>query len=115
MATAIRPRARAGAHFACSACAAISPRWVGRCPACGRWNTIARIDAAPRPSGAAVAASAITLRDVSTDAAQPLPTGVPELDRVMAGGVVAGSVTLLFGPPGIGKSTLLFQLLAALA
>jgi DNA repair protein RadA/Sms len=58
---------------------------------------------------------AIALRDVSTDAARPLPTGLAELDRVMAGGVVAGSVTLLFGPPGIGKSTLLFQVLAALA
>jgi DNA repair protein RadA/Sms len=76
---------------------------------------MARIDAAPRLGSVAPAPSAIALRDVSTDAAQPLPTGVAEWDRVMAGGVVAGSVTLLFGPPGIGKSTLLFQVLAALA
>ena len=55
---------------------------------------------------------AVVLRDVSSDGARPLPTGVSELDRVMGGGVVAGSVTLLFGPPGIGKSTLLFQVLA---
>ena len=74
-----------------------------------------RIDAAPRLGSVDTAPSAIALRDVSTDAAQPLPTGVAEWDRVMAGGVVAGSVTLLFGPPGIGKSTLLFQVLAALA
>ena len=55
------------------------------------------------------------LADVSTDGIHPLPTGVSELDRVMGGGVVAGSVTLLFGPPGIGKSTLLFQVLSSLA
>jgi DNA repair protein RadA/Sms len=57
----------------------------------------------------------MALCEVSTDAAHPLPTGLAELDRVMAGGVVAGSVTLLFGPPGIGKSTLLFQVLSSLA
>jgi len=58
---------------------------------------------------------AVPLREVSSDGARPLPTGVDELDRVLGGGVVAGSVTLLFGPPGIGKSTLLFQVLSALA
>jgi DNA repair protein RadA/Sms len=57
----------------------------------------------------------VPLRDVSTEGARPLPTGVGELDRVLGGGVVAGSVTLLFGPPGIGKSTLLFQVLSSLA
>ena len=76
---------------------------------------MACIDPAPRLESVDSTPSAIALRDVSTDAAQPLPTGVSEWDRVMAGGVVAGSVTLLFGPPGIGKSTLLFQVLAALA
>src|SRR6185312_6092333 len=54
-------------------------------------------------------------REVSAEGARPLPTGVSELDRVLGGGVVAGSVTLLFGPPGIGKSTLLFQVLSSLA
>ena len=76
---------------------------------------MACIDPAPRLGSVDTAPSAIALHDVSTDAAQPLPTGVAEWDRVMTGGVVAGSVTLLFGPPGIGKSTLLFQVLAALA
>ena len=74
-----------------------------------------RVDAAPRLRGVAPVPCAIALRDVSTDAAQPMSTGMAEMDRVMAGGLVAGSVTLLFGPPGIGKSTLLFQVLAALA
>ena len=82
---------------------------------CGGWNTIARIDAAPRLDAVISASSAVALRDVSTDEALPLPTGMAELDRVMAGGVVPSSVTLLFGPPGIGKSTLLFQVLTALA
>jgi DNA repair protein RadA/Sms len=58
---------------------------------------------------------AVPLRDVDGDAARPLPTGVSELDRVLAGGVVDGSVTLLYGPPGIGKSTLLFQVLSSVA
>jgi len=58
---------------------------------------------------------AVALREVSSEGARPLPTGVGELDRVLGGGVVAGSVTLVFGPPGIGKSTLLFQVLSALA
>ncbi len=65
--------------------------------------------------GARGRASTIALCEVSTDGARPLPTGVGELDRVLGGGVVAGSVTLLFGPPGIGKSTLLFQVLSSLA
>ena len=63
----------------------------------------------------AVVTSAVALRDVSSDAARPLSTGVSELDRVLGGGVVGGSVTLVFGPPGIGKSTLLFQVLASVA
>ncbi len=116
MATATRPRARADVLFQCAACAATSPRWVGRCPACGDWNTFAAVGiAASRRRMVAPAPAPVALRDVSTDAAQPLPTGVAELDRVMAGGLVTGSATLLFGPPGIGKSTLLFQVLAALA
>jgi len=57
----------------------------------------------------------VRLREVDSGAARPLPTGVSELDRVMGGGLVAGSVTLLFGPPGVGKSTLLFQVLASVA
>jgi DNA repair protein RadA/Sms len=66
-------------------------------------------------STAIVAPNLVALRDVGTDSARPLPTGVGELDRVLGGGVVAGSVTLLFGPPGIGKSTLLFQVLSSVA
>jgi DNA repair protein RadA/Sms len=66
-------------------------------------------------SGTIEGPPALALVDVSTDGTRPLPTGVSELDRVMGGGVVAGSVTLVFGPPGVGKSTLLFQVLASVA
>src|ERR1700729_3464338 len=118
MATAPRSRARGrGEGFICATCEATSLRWAGRCPACGEWNTLG--PAPPRSRAAqarrADGPPALALADVSTDGTQPLPTGVSELDRVMGGGVVAGSVTLLFGPPGIGKSTLLFQVLASVA
>src|SRR5580704_6712934 len=108
---------RARTEFACDACGACSPRWSGRCAGCGEWNTLAAV--AARPStvrfGEGHRPGAVALREVSTEGARPLPTGVSELDRVLGGGVVAGSVTLLFGPPGIGKSTLLFQVLSSLA
>src|SRR6202046_322392 len=117
MAAAPRARGR-GEGFICATCEATSLRWAGRCPACGEWNTLGPAPA--RPSRAVQARRAdgppaLALVDVSTDGTRPLATGVSELDRVMGGGVVAGSVTLLFGPPGIGKSTLLFQVLSSLA
>ena len=118
MVTAPPPRARSGVFYRCTACEATSLRWVGRCPSCGAWNTFGRRRRPPgsaRPGMAAAAAGAVALADVSTEATQPLPTGVSELDRVLGGGVVGGSVTLLFGPPGIGKSTLLFQVLSSVA
>jgi DNA repair protein RadA/Sms len=117
MVTAAQARARTDVVFVCGACAATSLRWVGRCPGCGEWNTFgpAAVAAPSHPRARAVHATTVALREVSTDGARPLPTGVGELDRVLGGGVVAGSVTLLFGPPGIGKSTLLFQVLSSLA
>ena len=118
MVTAHRPRARGDVHYVCTACDATSARWVGRCPGCNAWNTLGPSSARRRglrsAPGEAIS-GARPLADVSTDAARPLPTGVSELDRVLGGGVVGGSVTLLFGPPGIGKSTLLFQVLASVA
>src|SRR5271163_3278551 len=117
MATAPRSRARDGGAFLCASCDATSLQWSGRCPACGEWNTLgpAPVRRGGSKSGKAEGPPALALVDVSTDGTRPLPTGVSELDRVMGGGVVAGSVTLLFGPPGIGKSTLLFQVLSSLA
>jgi len=118
MATAARSRARSDAFYLCTACEATSLRWVGRCPSCGAWNTFGPSSVpagATRGGAVAAGASAVALADISTAGARPLPTGVSELDRVLGGGVVAGSVTLLFGPPGIGKSTLLFQVLSSVA
>jgi DNA repair protein RadA/Sms len=113
MTAASRPRARSEVLHLCSACGATSLRWVGHCPTCGEWNTFGPAPARPGPPGGG--APAVSLADVSSGATRPLPTGVSELDRVMGGGVVGGSVTLLFGPPGVGKSTLLFQVLSSVA
>lgn len=115
MASAAPARTRSDVVFSCAACAATSLRWVGRCPSCGEWNTFAPATSRGRGGAAVSCATPVPLRDVSTEGARPMPTGVGELDRVLGGGVVAGSVTLLFGPPGIGKSTLLFQVLSSLA
>jgi DNA repair protein RadA/Sms len=98
--------------YLCAACEGVAPQWVGRCPHCGQWNTLA---ASERHADSAPSAVAVSLRQVDGSGAQPMPTGVVEVDRVLAGGFVAGSVTLVFGPPGVGKSTLLFQVLASVA
>jgi DNA repair protein RadA/Sms len=97
--------------YLCTACEGVAPQWVGRCPHCGQWNTLAASLGATRSPGAL----AVSLRLVDGGDALPMPTGVVEFDRVLAGGFVAGSVTLVFGPPGVGKSTLLFQVLASVA
>jgi DNA repair protein RadA/Sms len=97
----------------CTECQAASPRWTGRCAECGAWNSIVE-DLAPPVSGAHVAVTPL-LQAEQAAAAPARATGIPELDRVLGGGLVPGSVTLLGGEPGIGKSTLLLQALAAIA
>lgn len=100
-------------RYACLECGTPAPKWVGRCDGCGEWNTIVE-----EPAGAAttpIVAPAVPARpitEVSTLDAEPVPTGVDELDRVLGGGLVPGSVTLVGGEPGVGKSTLLLQVLA---
>src|SRR5712691_1784448 len=96
--------------FVCTDCRQPVPRWVGRCPGCGAWGTIAEI-AAARASTSPVKMVPLG----QSHAQQPrIPTGFPGIDRVLGGGLVQGSVTLLVGEPGIGKSTLLLQILAGL-
>ena len=103
--------------YACSECGAASPRWVGRCPACGSWNSLVEEVVArsgpPRPAGPVT--PAVSIVEVAPQVGAHRPTGVGELDRVLGGGLVAGSVVLLAGEPGIGKSTLLLGVLPGLA
>lgn len=99
----------------CTACTATHPKWAGQCGTCGEWNSL--VEDVEGPDAPLIAPSAGAgpqpIADVSVAACPPIPTGLSELDRVLGDGIVAGSVTLLGGEPGIGKSTLLLQLLAA--
>src|SRR5438874_4562832 len=92
---------------ACQSCGAASPKWLGRCPECGEWNSY--VEEAPAPAPSAGAASARPLSGIETRSDDRVSTGLPGLDRVLGGGLVAGSVVLLGGEPGVGKSTLLLQ------
>ena len=107
--------ARAKAEYVCGECNARTPKWQGQCPACGAWNTLElAVASAPRAAASTTPAS----RTVMQVAELPDPrttTGIGELDRVLGGGLVDGSVTLLGGDPGIGKSTLLLQAADALS
>ena len=104
----------------CSDCGASFPKWSGRCLSCGAWNSLVEDVEGPDESHATLAAGlalvppgeATPIGDVNPNESDPVPTGIGELDRVLGGGLVPGSVTLLGGEPGIGKSTLLLQLLA---
>lgn len=101
----------------CSECGYASPRWLGRCPGCGEWGTLVEEAGAPR-AGADAAVGAqplLRLDEVEAADAERISTGVPELDRVLGGGLVPASLVLVSGDPGIGKSTLLLMALRALA
>jgi len=131
--------AKAKSVFVCTECGTQQPRWLGRCPGCGAWQSLVEEPVGPPPSGAAadllelvpprtpddsarpspslrasLAGRAIPLREVSADAAPRAETGIAELDRVLGGGLVPGSVVLIGGEPGIGKSTLCLQLALAI-
>jgi DNA repair protein RadA/Sms len=108
--------ARTSPVFICSACGRDTPKWQGQCPHCDEWNTLEAGIATTR-SKAPVGPKAVPRPLDSTLGAGPerLPSGQEELDRVFGGGIVPGSVTLLGGDPGIGKSTLLLQVAAHVA
>ncbi|MEA4921357.1 MAG: DNA repair protein RadA [Clostridiaceae bacterium] len=102
--------------FVCSECGYDSPKWVGKCPSCGEWNTMVeetiitdnRHEHSCRPVKAGPSRP-IKLSEVSRDSDERIFTEIPELDRVLGGGIVKGSLVLVSGEPGIGKSTLLLQ------
>ena len=105
-----------GSVFFCGECGYESTKWLGKCPACGSWNTMLeqkKVSSVPSINSLAYA-HAIPLADVTTTASGRVSSGIGELDRVLGGGIVPGSVTLLGGDPGIGKSTLLMQTAAEL-
>jgi DNA repair protein RadA/Sms len=105
--------------YICQSCAFESTRWIGKCPNCGDWNTFVEHIAAAaqtrkKQSIIPSAVPAVPLATVHGDQEQRIPTGIPEFNRVLGGGIVRGSVVLLGGDPGIGKSTLMLQIAASL-
>ena len=102
--------------FYCTECGNESPKWQGRCPACGAWNTIVEHIEKPNPISRGKTApvgtskTARSIQDVTSDNETRFTTGMNELDRVLGGGAVLGSLVLVGGAPGIGKSTLLLQI-----
>jgi DNA repair protein RadA/Sms len=103
--------------YRCSECATAYPKWAGRCPSCEAWNSMVEDVEGPDPDIASIISAtsmstAMPISEVDTLVDGPQSTGIEELDRVLGGGLVPGSVTLLGGEPGIGKSTLLLQLAA---
>jgi DNA repair protein RadA/Sms len=114
--------------YACQECGAQSQKWLGRCPECGAWNSLVEEREMPTAAGAGAAAASAAARyslaatagprlyeEIDTVVSARLPTGIDEFDRVLGGGVVPGSLVLIGGEPGIGKSTLLLQAAAFFA
>ncbi len=106
--------------FFCTSCGHESGKWLGQCPGCGDWNSFAEQPSAPKKKkkGGTAPRRGAQAMPVTEAAAEPttrLGTGLEGLDRVLGGGLVPGSLVLLAGEPGIGKSTLLLQVAAALA
>ncbi|MEW6227061.1 MAG: DNA repair protein RadA [Bacillota bacterium] len=106
--------AKSKTRYLCQECGYETPRWLGKCPGCGEWNSFIEevVRPAPATAGGGLAASRpipIPITEVESSREYRFSSGIPELDRVLGGGIVPGSVVLLGGDPGIGKSTLLLQ------
>lgn len=111
--------------FVCQSCGHVSAKWLGRCPSCSTWSSMVEEEVAPAPTAASQAAMGpatrgdgrrpLRLHEVQQEQTPRLLCGIDELDRVLGGGLVRGALILVGGDPGIGKSTLLLQVLGALA
>src|SRR3954447_7694354 len=107
--------AKAAVNFACSECGYTAGRWFGRCPGCGSFGTLVEETPPDAKKGGGAPKPLLRLVDVRTEETARIPTGVPELDRVLGGGLVPASLVLVGGEPGVGKSTLLLMALAAMS
>ncbi|MBI5463649.1 MAG: DNA repair protein RadA [Ignavibacteriales bacterium] len=100
--------------YVCQSCGYVSPRWVGKCPNCSEWNTFVEEAPAPvkvaRRSGVQSKLEPVSIEDIDADDTPRIKTDIAEFDRVLGGGLVPGSLILLGGDPGIGKSTLMMQM-----
>ena len=105
--------ARAKTAYVCSDCGSVSVKWAGQCPECDAWNTLSETAISSRT--AVPQSEAQSLDDVLGDLGERFGTGFDEFDRVLGGGVVQGSVVLIGGDPGVGKSTLAVNLATSLA
>ena len=110
----------ASVRYVCSECGHVETKWNGRCPECGSWNTFVEEKVAPRPKGKADVAPVIDesvrkLSDIPYEKAMRVSSGINELDRVLGGGVMRPSSVLVGGEPGIGKSTIMEQMLSNLS
>jgi DNA repair protein RadA/Sms len=104
--------------FACQKCGAQSPRWLGRCPECGDWNTYAEeVEQNLAPTAPSISTGAVPqpLSAITAQEGKHIPTGIAEFDRVLGSGYIPGGVTLIGGDPGIGKSTIVMQALAKIS
>jgi DNA repair protein RadA/Sms len=119
--------AKARTQFLCNHCGSLHPKWLGKCPDCGTWDSLqeykaptadareARIGRPAQSGDVATAAQALTLDEIDQADAPRTATGIGEFDRILGGGIVPGSAVLVGGEPGIGKSTLLLQVANALS
>ncbi len=105
--------AKAAVQYACSECGYAAGRWFGKCPSCGEFGTL--LEEKPPDARAAAARPPMRLVDVAAEEGKRIATGVPELDRVLGGGLVPASLVLVGGEPGVGKSTLLLSVLRAVS
>jgi DNA repair protein RadA/Sms len=114
------PKTKTHTQFVCQQCGGVQPKWLGRCPDCGEWNTLVEVveektRAAERAASGVARSHPQRLTEVEVSRVTRLALDMPEFTRVMGGGIVPGSLTLVGGEPGIGKSTLLMQIAASLA